>query len=84
MFEHAGAWFYIHCVLALLVIVTDANGTLEPVVDKFEKRIGIYQEPLEPDTTYNAPPLYYNEPIDSTWILPDNLKIKDSDESNIK
>jgi hypothetical protein len=75
-------WFYVHCVLALVLVVTDANGTLEPTVNEFEKRIGIYQEP--PDTSYDASPLYYDEPIDSTWILPDNLKIKDSDESDIK
>ena len=83
MFENAGVWwFYVHCVLALVLVVTDANGTLEPTVNEFEKRIGIYQEPT--DTSYDASPLYYDEPIDSTWILPDNLKIKDSDESDIK
>lgn len=75
-------WFYVHCVLALVLIVTDANGTLEPTVNEFEKRIGIYQEP--PDIMEYEEPPYYVPPIDSTWILPDNLKIKDSDESDIK
>lgn len=63
-------WFYVHCVLALVLIVTDANGTLEPTVNKFEQSIGLY---TPPDTIDSTPP-YYVPPIDSTWILPDNLK----------
>ena len=72
MFEEAGAWFWTHVLVALLLIWTDSNGTLEPTVNKFEMAIGIYQEPIEEDTL--QPPSFEEEPIDSTWILPDNLK----------
>jgi len=72
MFEEAGAWFWTHVVAALLIIWGDSNGTLEPAVDRFEKRLGVYQEP--PDTMEYEEPPYYVPPIDSTWILPDNLK----------
>ena len=47
MFDGAGTWFYVHCVLALVLIVTDANGTLEPAVNKFESRLGIYSPPAD-------------------------------------
>ena len=72
MFKEAGAWFWTHVVAAILIIWTDSNGTLEPTVNKFEMAIGIYQEPIEEDTL--QPPSFEEEPIDSTWILPDNLK----------
>jgi|TARA_R110002096_G_scaffold4457_2_gene20680 hypothetical protein len=72
MFEEAGAWFWTHVVAALLIIWGDSNGTLEPAVDRFEKMLGVYQEP--PDTMEYEEPPYYVPPIDSTWILPDNLK----------
>ena len=82
MFQEAGTWFWSHVVVALLLIWTDSNDTLEPAVNNFEKLIGIYQEPV--DTTYDALPLYNDEPIDSTWILPDRLQItKDSTSANI-
>jgi len=82
MFQEAGTWFWSHVVVALLLIWTDSNDTLEPAVNNFEKLIGIYQEPV--DTTYDTPPLYNDEPIDSTWILPDRLQItKDSTSANI-
>ena len=63
------AWFYFHCVLALVILVKDYNGTLEASLDKFEKSIGLY---TEPDTTeYEAPPFYIPPTEqDSTWILP--------------
>jgi len=44
-------WFYFHCVLALIIIVTDHNGTLEPAVNKFEQSIGIYEEYDDGDST---------------------------------
>ena len=52
-------WFYFHCVLALVIIVTDAKGTLEPAVNKFEQKIGLY---TPPDTIDSTPP-YYIPPI---------------------
>jgi len=55
-------WFYFHVGLALIIIITDANGTLEPAVNKFEQSIGLY---TPPDTTeYEEPPFYIN-PIES-------------------
>ncbi len=64
-------WFYFHCVLAMVILVKDYNGTLEDSLDRFEKSIGLY---TEPDTTNTETPPYYIPPIeeevDSTWILP--------------
>ena len=42
------AWFYFHVVLALVILIADANGTLEDSLNKFEEKIGIY---TPPDTT---------------------------------
>ena len=71
-------WFYFHCVLALVIIYKDYNGTLEESLNNFEKRIGLYtyidttEEEL--DVPYYIPPI--TEEVDSTWILPDSLRIK--------
>ena len=43
-------WFYTLCVTAIVIVIADANGTLEPAVNKFEEKIGIRTE-LPPDTT---------------------------------
>ena len=77
MFEQAGAWFWTHVVAAIFIIVGNYNGTLEPALNKFEERIGI-RTTLPEDSTIDVP--YYippiSEEVDSTWILPDSLKIK--------
>ena len=71
-------WFYFHCVLALVIIYKDYNGTLEESLNNFEKSIGLYtyidttEEKL--DVPYYIPPI--TEEVDSTWILPDSLRIK--------
>ena len=36
------SWFYLHCVVAVIILIADAKGTLEPAVNKFEEKIGIY------------------------------------------
>ena len=36
-----------HIVLALVILIADAKGTLEPAVNKFEEKIGIYTPPLD-------------------------------------
>jgi len=41
-------WFYLHCVIAVIILIADAKGTLEPAVNKFEEKVGIY---TVPDTT---------------------------------
>jgi len=34
-------WFYLHCVIAIVIVIADANGTLEPTVKCWEKKLGI-------------------------------------------
>ena len=72
-------WFYFHCVLAVIILYKDHNGTLEESLNNFEKSIGLY---TEVDTTEETIPPFYIDPfeeqVDSTWILPDSLKIKNS------
>ena len=46
------SWFYLHCVVAVIILIADAKGTLEPAVNKFEEKIGIY---TPPDTTATEP-----------------------------
>ncbi len=58
-------WFYFHCVLALIIIVKDHNGTLEDSLNKFEERIGIRTE-LPSDSTEYVDPPYYINPIEET------------------
>ena len=41
---------YTLCVTAIVIIIADAKGTLEPAVNKFEEKLGIRTE-LPPDTT---------------------------------
>ncbi len=55
-------WFYFHCVLAVVIIVADYNGTLEPALNKFEESIGIRTEVVT-DTIDTTPP-YYIPPIE--------------------
>ena len=31
-------WFYFHCILAIVILIADARGTLEPAVNAFEKK----------------------------------------------
>ena len=75
-------WFYFHCVIALVILVKDYNGTLEDSLDRFEKSIGLY---TEPDTTNTETPPFYVPPTeqDSTWILPPIDGIDISVDSNI-
>ena len=46
------SWFYAHCIVALIILLADARGTLEPTVKKIEEKFGI--------------PVYYEEVSDST------------------
>ena len=38
-------WFYLHCLAAVVVLIADAKGTLEPSIIAFEKKVGLYVEP---------------------------------------
>ena len=76
-------WFYFHCVLAMVILVKDYNGTLEDSLDRFEKSIGLYSEPDTTDT--EIPPFYIppTEQVDSTWILPPIEGIDEVPDSNM-
>ena len=41
------SWFYLHCVVSVIILIADAKGTLEPAVNKFEEKIGIYTPPQD-------------------------------------
>ena len=68
------SWFYFICLLSATVLWKDYNGTLEEDLNKFEMSIGI-RTILPEDSTENDLPYYIapieDEPIDSTWILPE-------------
>ena len=34
-------WFYLHWVIAIVILIADAKGTLEPTVKAWEKKLGI-------------------------------------------
>ena len=34
-------WFYLHCVVALIMVISDERGTLEPTLKEWEKKLGI-------------------------------------------
>ena len=57
-------WFYFHCVLAIVILFKDYNGTLEEDLNKFEERIGIRTE--LPEEQMDVPPPYYINPIEET------------------
>ena len=40
-------WFKAHVLLAIIMLIADAKGTLEPAVNKFEEKIGIYTPPQD-------------------------------------
>ena len=33
--------FYLHCVVAIVIVIADARGTLEPTVKDLEQKFGI-------------------------------------------
>ena len=35
------AWFYLHCVIVVVILIADARGTLEPTIKAWEKKLGI-------------------------------------------
>ena len=34
-------WFYLHCAIAIVILIADARGTLEPTIKEWEKKLGI-------------------------------------------
>ena len=54
-------WFYLHIVIATVILYKDYNGTLEDSLNRCEQKIGLY---TEPDTTDTEIPPYYISPIE--------------------
>ena len=55
-------WFDFHCILGIVILIADHNGTLEQTINKFEESIGIRTETVK-DTIDTTPP-YYIPPIE--------------------
>ena len=51
-------WFYLHIVLAVIILYKDYDGTLEESLNRFEQKIGLYTEPDTTETEYIEPPFY--------------------------
>ncbi len=82
MFVLPNWWFDFIVVLSAVILWKDYNGTLEESLDNFEKKIGLYtyvdtSHREETDAPYYIPPI--SEEVDSTFILPDRLKIKETE-----
>ena len=61
-------WFYTHCVIAIVVLIADARGTLELSIQKWEKKLGI--------------PIHYT-PNDSMEVeISDTYPIQDAPEQD--
>ena len=44
-------WFYTHCVIAVVILIADARGTLEPTIKGWEKKLGIPVPEVQNDET---------------------------------
>ena len=54
-------WFYLHCVIAVVVLIADARGTLEPTIKNWEKKLGIpVPEETVKENADNTTPSEYN------------------------
>ena len=55
------AWFYLHCVIAVVILIADAKGTLEPAIKSWEKKLGIsVPEEIVKEDVQNTTPSEYN------------------------
>ena len=55
------AWFYLHCVIAVVILIADARGTLEPTIKSWEKKLGIsVPEEIVKENVQNTTPSEYN------------------------
>ena len=76
-------WFYFHVVLAVIILYKDHDGTLEESLNKFESKIGLYtyvDTSHREEVPFYIPPI--EEEIDSTFILPDRLKLKETEDDS--
>ena len=55
------AWFYLHCVIAVVILIADARGTLESTIKSWEKKLGIsVPEEIVKEDEQNTTPTEYN------------------------
>ena len=55
------AWFYLHCVIAVVILIADAKGTLEPTIKSWEKKLGIsVPEEIVKEDVQSTTPSEYN------------------------
>ena len=55
------AWFYLHCVIAVVILIADAKGTLEPTIKNWEMKLGIpVPEEIVKEDVQNTTPSEYN------------------------
>ena len=54
-------WFYLHCVIAVVILIADARGTLDPTIKNWEKKLGIpVPEEIVKEDADNTTPSEYN------------------------
>ena len=54
-------WFYLHCVIAVVILIADARGTLELTIKSWEKKLGIpVPEEIVKEDVQNTTPSEYN------------------------
>ncbi len=51
-------WFYLHVLLASVILYKDYDGTLEESLNRFEQSIGLYTPPDTTEIEYIEPPFY--------------------------
>ena len=34
-------WFYLHCAVSIVILISDLQGNLEPTLKRWEKKLGI-------------------------------------------
>ena len=54
-------WFYLHCVIAVVILIADARGTLDQTIKNWEKKLGIpVPEEIVKEDVDNTTPSEYN------------------------
>lgn len=57
------SWFYLHILLASIILYKDYDGTLEESLNRFEQSIGLYTPSDTTEIEYIDPP-YYVPPLE--------------------
>ena len=58
-------WFYTHCVIAIIILIADATGKLEPAVKQIEQKLGI--------PVYYAPNDSVDMDIDNPYFIQEDV-----------